>query len=81
VFVFDVDDCHDHSVIGGFVPLFQAFVDKSAKAENVAALPLFISAFFSPTQSNTSPSLTYSYSESVPPPSVEIYVLNATLLI
>jgi hypothetical protein len=81
VLVFDVDDCHSHPVIGGFVPLFQAFIDKCAKAENVAALPLFISAFLAPAQSSTSLSLTYSYSKSVPPSSVEIYVLNATLLI
>jgi hypothetical protein len=81
VFVLDVDNCHDRSVVGGFVPLFQAFIEKSAKVENVEAQHLFISAVLSPAQSNTSLSLTRSYSKSIHPRSVEIYLFNAILLI
>ena len=75
-----VDDCHINTVVGGYT-VVQALVEKDSKAQNAEVFSLLTSAFVSPAPSNTSSWFNYSYFESVSPPSVEKYVLNATLLI
>jgi len=49
--------------------------------QNVEVLPLLTSPFVSPASGNTSSWFSYSFLESVSPPSVEKFVLNETFLI
>lgn len=76
----NVDDCHINAVAGGLSAI-QALLEKDIKAQNVNTLSVLISTFVSLAPSTNTSSFTYSYSESVSPPSVEKYILNATLLI
>lgn len=75
----NVNDCYD-ATVGGFA-IDPALVKEVSKEQNIEVLILLTSAFVSPVQSNCSSSFNYSYSESVSPPSVKKYVLNATFLI
>lgn len=79
MFIQNVNDCHN-AVVGG-VAVVQALVEKDSRAQNVEVLSAITSTFVSPASSNTSSCFSYSYSESVSPPSVEKYVLNETFLI
>ena len=78
--IHNVDDCHINAVDGGFT-VVQALVEKDIEAQNVELFSLLTSTFVSPAPSNTSSWFTYSYLESVSPPSVEKCVLNETFLI
>lgn len=78
--VHNVKVCERHADVGGF-HVFRALLEKDSKAQilEVRSLPFF--TFDSPEPTNSLSWLNYSYSESVSLPSVEKYVLNATLLI
>jgi hypothetical protein len=78
--IHNVDNCHKNAVVDGS-DIVQALVEKDSKTQYVKVLSLLTSTFVSPALSNTSSWFTYSYLERVSPPSVEKYVLNATLLI
>lgn len=78
--IHNVDYCHINAVVGGFA-IVQALVEKDSKTKNVEVLSLHTSTFVSPAPGYTPSCFNYSYSESVSPPSVEKYVLNATFLI
>jgi hypothetical protein len=78
--IHNVDDCHVNAVVGDFADV-QALVEKDIESQNVQVLSLLTSTFASSAPSNTSSWSTYSYLESVSPPSVEKYVLNETFLI
>jgi hypothetical protein len=78
--IHNIDDCDMNVVVGGFT-IAQALVENDSNALNVEVPSLLASTSVSPQPSNTSSWITCSYSESVSPPSVEKYVLNATLLI
>jgi hypothetical protein len=78
--VHNVDGCHINSVAGGLSTI-QALLEKDSKAQNVHILSVLISTIVSLPASTNTPSFTYSYLESVSPPSVEKYVLNDTFLI
>jgi hypothetical protein len=78
--IHNIDDCDMYVVVGGFT-IVQALVENDRNAQNVEVPSLLAPTFVSPQPSNTSSWITCSYSESVSPPSVEKYVLNATLLI
>lgn len=80
VSIHNVDDCNINAVVGGLA-VFQALVEKGFEAQNVEVLSLLTFTFISPAPSNTSSWFTYSYIESVSPPSVEKYILNETFLI
>jgi hypothetical protein len=68
-------------VVVGRMRVVLALVEKDSKEQNVEVLSLLTSSFVSPAPGKTSAWFNYSYFESVSPPSVEKYVLNATLLI
>ena len=69
------------SVVVGRLRVVLAFVEKDSKVQNVEVLPLLTSPFVSPALGNTSSWFSYSFLESVSPPSVEKFVLNETFLI
>ena len=76
----NVDDCHINSVVGGLASL-QALLEKDIKTQNSDILSVLISTFVPVAPISNTSSLTYPYSQSVSPPSVEKYVLNETFLI
>ena len=76
----NLDDCDMNVVVGGF-SIIQALVENDSNAQNVEVASLHAPTLVSPQPSNNLSWITCSYSESVSPPSVEKYVLNATLLI
>jgi hypothetical protein len=78
--VHNVDHCDRNAVVGGFY-VFRTLLEKDSKAQIVEVRSLLPLTFDSPTPSTILSWFNYSYSESVSPPSVEKYVLNATLLI
>jgi hypothetical protein len=78
--IHNVDDCHINAVDGGFA-VVQALVEKDIETQNVEVLSFLTSTFVLPAPSNTSSLFTYSYLESVSPPSVEKCVLNEIFLI
>jgi len=78
--IYNVDGCHSTVVFSG-LRIVMAFVEKDSKVQNVEVLPLLTSPFVSPAPGNTSSWFSYSFFESVSPPSVEKYVLNETFLI
>lgn len=80
VSIHNIDNCNINAVVGGLA-VFQALVEKGFNAQNVKVLSLLTFKFISPAPSNTSSWFTYSYIESVSPPSVEKYILNETFLI
>lgn len=69
-----------NAVPGGF-NLFQAVEKKDTKSQNVKAIAFISSAFDPPSADHTGSWFNRSYSECVFPRSVELYKLNATLLI
>ena len=72
--------CRKHAVPGGF-NLFQAVEKKDTKSQNVRAVAFLSSAFNPPSAGHTASWSNRSYSECVFPRSVELYKVNATLLI
>jgi hypothetical protein len=72
--------CHKHAVPGGF-NLFQAVEKKDIKSQNVKAVAFLSSAFDPPSAGHTAAWFNRSYYECAFPRSVELYMLNATLLI
>ena len=72
--------CRKHAVPGGF-NLFQAVEKKDSKSQNVKAIAFHSSAFDPPSAGHTASWFNRSYSECVFPRSVELYKVNATLLI
>ena len=78
--IYNVDGWHSTVVFSG-LRVVMAFVEKDSKVQNVEVLPLLTSPFVSPALDNTSSWFSYSFFESVSPPSVEKYVLNETFLI
>ncbi len=76
----NANECHINAVAGGLAAI-QALLEKDIKAQNVDILSVLNSTFVSLAPSTNTSSFTYSYSESVSPPSVEKYVLNETFLI
>ena len=78
--IYNVDGCHS-TVVFSNLRVVMAFVEKDSKVQNVEVLPLLSSPFVSPALGNTSSLFSYSFFESVSPPSVEKYVLNETFLI
>ncbi len=76
----DVTDCHKRAVVDHF-SVFRALVEIETKKQNVELRSLLTSAFDSSEPNYTLSWFNYSYSDSVSLPSVEKYVLNATLLI
>lgn len=75
-----VNDCHINAVVGGLSAI-QALLEKDSKVQNISVLALLVPTFVSFASSINTSSFTYSYSETVSPPSVEKYVLNETFLI
>jgi len=69
------------NAVPGSFNLFQALEEKDTKSQNVKALALLFSAFNPPSAAHTASWSNRSYSECVFPRSVELYKLNATLLI
>ena len=80
MFIHNVGDFNKKTMVGG-IAVFQALEEKDGKAQHVRILSLLTSTFVLPIPSNTPPWFNYPSSESDSPPSVEKYVLNATLLI
>jgi hypothetical protein len=78
--IYKGDACHSTIVFSG-LRVVMAFVEKDSKVQNVEVLPLLTSPFVSPAPGNTSTWFSYFFFESVSPPSVDKYVLNATFLI
>ncbi len=78
--VHNMEICKRNTVVGGF-HVFRALLEKDCKAQIVEVRSLPIFTFDSPEPINSISWFNYSYSESVSLPSVEKYVLNATLLI
>lgn len=76
----NVDDCHINSVVGGLSAI-QALLEKDSQIQKVEVLSILTSVFASLEPVNNTSSFTYSFTESVSPPSVEKYVLNETFLI
>jgi hypothetical protein len=78
--IYNVDSCHSQVIVGG-LRVVLALVEGGNKEQKVEVLSLLFSPFVSPAQINTSSRFSYSFFESVSPPSVEKYVLNETFLI
>lgn len=78
--VHNVIDCYRNAVVSYF-SVFRALVEIDSEKQNVEVRSLLTSTFDSSEPSNTLSWSNYSYSDSVSLPSVEKYVLNATLLI
>jgi hypothetical protein len=76
----NADDCHINAVAGGLSAI-QALLEKDSKTQNVEVLSVLASTFVSLAPVNNTSWFTYSFTESVSPPSVEKYVLNETFLI
>ncbi|MBI5473565.1 MAG: hypothetical protein HY961_14595 [Ignavibacteriae bacterium] len=76
----NLDDCHINAIVGGLAAI-QTLLEKNDKTQNVAVLAVLASSFVSPEPVNTTSWFSYSFTESVSPPSVEKYVLNETFLI
>jgi hypothetical protein len=75
-----MNDCHINAVVGGLSAI-QALFEKESKVQNISVLTLLVPTVVSLAPSTNTSSFTYSYSESVSPPSVEKYVLLRTFLI
>jgi hypothetical protein len=78
--IHNVDDCHINARVDDFA-VVQALLEKDSNAQKVKVLSVLAPTFVSTALSNTSSWFNCSHLETISPPSVEKYVLNATLLI